>query len=69
MAKNDLASAKQAAKIARIAYSNKVASIGEDDELSMKGLDTSDNGTGIPGGLDEVGVDSATLFLPGHRLS
>lgn len=35
----------------------------------MTGLDTGDNGTGIPGGLDEIGVDAAALFLPGHRLT
>lgn len=35
----------------------------------MKGLDTNDYGTGIPGGLDSVGMDAARIFLPEDRLT
>jgi len=37
--------------------------------MSFKGLDTNDNGTGIPGGLDAIGVESTEMFLPGYRLT
>lgn len=35
----------------------------------MKGLDTDGQGTGIPGGLDAIGAEAATIFLPGTKLS
>jgi len=35
----------------------------------MKGLDSDGNGTSIPGGLDAIGAEAATIFLPGTKLS
>lgn len=64
-AKNDLAEKKEVARNARIAYSKQVATIGANDEMSLKGLDSNDNGTGIPGGLDDIGINAAAMFLPG----
>ena len=35
----------------------------------MKGLNSEGAGTGVPGGLDKMGFESAKLFLPGHKLT
>lgn len=75
-AQNQLFAAKRAFDLsmrdageARKAFLQARAAISINDELSLAGLDTMDGGTGIPGGLDEIGANAAKLFLPDHKLS
>jgi hypothetical protein len=62
---------KEIAKAKRIIYARLVADIEakNDSPINMKGLDTDGQGTGIPGGLDAIGIEAATIFLPGTKLS